>query len=184
MLRAQTIKTSALIADPRISRRLSAAPSSSSEPSQLSSFEPQLTLRVPSRKRRLNKPTPNEQPPNSHTMYVSRLRGVAAVATSSLPRRAALSTTTRQFKGEVAAPSPPPAATTSTTASTQTTVPTTKGPAPTAVAQAPNRADIWSRSQRPRAEAMTGPRFEQTDFELQVRFSDALPAGYFAPNCM
>ncbi|KAK4252114.1 hypothetical protein C7999DRAFT_27356 [Corynascus novoguineensis] len=100
-------------------------------------------------------------------MYVSRLRGVAAVAASSLPRRAALSTTARQFKGEVASPSPPPAATTSTTASTQTTVPTTKGPAPTPVPQAPNRAEIWSRSQRPRAEAMTGPRFEQTDFELQ-----------------
>ena len=35
--------------------------------------------------------------------------------------------------------------------------------------QAPNRKEIWSRSQRPRAKAMTGPRFEQTDFDLQVR---------------
>jgi NADH dehydrogenase (ubiquinone) Fe-S protein 6 len=34
--------------------------------------------------------------------------------------------------------------------------------------QAPNRAEIWSRSQRPRAKAMSGPRFEQTDFDLQV----------------
>ncbi|KAI2639724.1 zinc-finger domain-containing protein [Hypomontagnella submonticulosa] len=33
--------------------------------------------------------------------------------------------------------------------------------------QAPNRKEIWSRSQRPRAAAMTGPRFEQTDFDLQ-----------------
>ncbi|KAI3336407.1 zinc-finger domain-containing protein [Xylariaceae sp. AK1471] len=33
--------------------------------------------------------------------------------------------------------------------------------------QAPNRTEIWSRSQRPRATAMTGPRFEQTDFDLQ-----------------
>ncbi|KAI8635073.1 hypothetical protein F5Y19DRAFT_470122 [Xylariaceae sp. FL1651] len=33
--------------------------------------------------------------------------------------------------------------------------------------QAPNRTEIWSRSQRPRAKAMVGPRFEQTDFELQ-----------------
>lgn len=110
------------------------------------------------------------------TMYVSRLRGPAAVAVSSLPRRAAatraafFSTTARQLKEDVAAPSPPPAGTTSTTANTQTTPQTTEGPAPTAVAQAPNRAGIWSRSQRPRAEAMTGPRFEQTDFELQVRF--------------
>ncbi|KAL2164264.1 hypothetical protein VTH06DRAFT_3480 [Thermothelomyces fergusii] len=100
-------------------------------------------------------------------MYVSRLRGAAAAAAaavSSLPRRAAASnaaffgTTARQLKGEDVAAAP-----------TQTTVPTTEGPAPTAVAQAPNRAGIWSRSQRPRAEAMTGPRFEQTDFELQPR---------------
>ena len=38
-----------------------------------------------------------------------------------------------------------------------------------AVMQAPNRAEVWSRSQRPRSEAMTGPRFEQTDFDAQVR---------------
>ncbi|KAH8673596.1 hypothetical protein BX600DRAFT_433217 [Xylariales sp. PMI_506] len=35
------------------------------------------------------------------------------------------------------------------------------------ILQAPNRKEIWSRSQRPRAQAMTGPRFEQTDFDLQ-----------------
>ncbi|KAJ8119403.1 hypothetical protein ONZ43_g3640 [Nemania bipapillata] len=34
--------------------------------------------------------------------------------------------------------------------------------------QAPNRTEIWSRSQKPRAAAMSGPRFEQTDFDLQV----------------
>ena len=37
------------------------------------------------------------------------------------------------------------------------------------VMQAPNRAVVWSRSQNPRAKAMTGPRFEQTIMELQVR---------------
>lgn len=37
------------------------------------------------------------------------------------------------------------------------------------VAQAPNRADVWSRSQNPRAKAMVGPRFEQTIMEDQVR---------------
>lgn len=37
------------------------------------------------------------------------------------------------------------------------------------VMQAPNRATIWSRSQNPRAKAMTGPRFEQTVMEYQVR---------------
>jgi NADH dehydrogenase (ubiquinone) Fe-S protein 6 len=37
------------------------------------------------------------------------------------------------------------------------------------VMQAPNRASIWSRSQNPRAKAMSGPRFEQTIMDLQVR---------------
>ncbi|RYP36813.1 hypothetical protein DL767_003203 [Monosporascus sp. MG133] len=35
------------------------------------------------------------------------------------------------------------------------------------LSQAPNREEIWSRSQKPRAVAMSGPRFEQTDFSLQ-----------------
>jgi NADH dehydrogenase (ubiquinone) Fe-S protein 6 len=39
------------------------------------------------------------------------------------------------------------------------------------VIQAPNRAGIWSRNQNPRAKAMTGPRFEQTIIEYQVRGS-------------
>lgn len=34
--------------------------------------------------------------------------------------------------------------------------------------QAPNRTDVWSRSQQPRSKAMVGPRFEQTIMELQV----------------
>lgn len=34
--------------------------------------------------------------------------------------------------------------------------------------QAPNRAGIWSRSQRPREQAMVGPRFEQTIMNDQV----------------
>ncbi|KAK3110140.1 hypothetical protein LTR53_015881 [Teratosphaeriaceae sp. CCFEE 6253] len=37
------------------------------------------------------------------------------------------------------------------------------------VMQAPNRKGIWSRSQKPRAEAMVGPRFEQTIMEDQPR---------------
>jgi NADH dehydrogenase (ubiquinone) Fe-S protein 6 len=36
------------------------------------------------------------------------------------------------------------------------------------VMQSPNRAAVWSRSQNPRAKAMSGPRFEQTIMELQV----------------
>lgn len=35
--------------------------------------------------------------------------------------------------------------------------------------QAPNRARTWAASQQPREKAMTGPRFEQTIMELQVR---------------
>lgn len=38
------------------------------------------------------------------------------------------------------------------------------------VMQAPNRKETWSRSQQPRERAMSGPRFEQTIMEYQVRF--------------
>ena len=34
--------------------------------------------------------------------------------------------------------------------------------------QAPNRNEVWSRSQQPRDRAMSGPRFEQTIMGLQV----------------
>lgn len=34
--------------------------------------------------------------------------------------------------------------------------------------QAPNRTEVWSKSQRPRNEAMVGPRFEQVIMETQV----------------
>ena len=37
------------------------------------------------------------------------------------------------------------------------------------VMQAPNREGPWSRSQQPRERAMSGPRFEQTIMEYQVR---------------
>ncbi|KAI5864462.1 zinc-finger domain-containing protein [Durotheca rogersii] len=40
--------------------------------------------------------------------------------------------------------------------------------------QAPNRKEIWSRSQKPRAAAMSGPRFEQTDFDLQPQSRAAI----------
>lgn len=56
-----------------------------------------------------------------------------------------------------------------TTTSTETPVAKTQTKVPAELPQAPNRKEIWSRSQRPRQVAMTGPRFEQTDFDLQVR---------------
>ena len=45
--------------------------------------------------------------------------------------------------------------------------PTAKEVAP-AVAQSPNRATTWSRDQRPKHEAMRGPRFEQMNLAAQV----------------
>ena len=35
--------------------------------------------------------------------------------------------------------------------------------------QSPNREAVWSEHQQPRQDAWKGPRFEQTDFELQPR---------------
>jgi len=35
--------------------------------------------------------------------------------------------------------------------------------------QAPNRLTTWSENQNPRSEAMTGPRFEQTNYKHQPR---------------
>lgn len=40
--------------------------------------------------------------------------------------------------------------------------------------QAPNRYNTWARSQRPRREAMVGPRFEQTIIETQPRPAAAI----------
>ncbi|KAG7290779.1 hypothetical protein NEMBOFW57_000782 [Staphylotrichum longicolle] len=94
-------------------------------------------------------------------MYASRLR--VAAAARHLTKRT-FSATPRQLEAG--------SSTTSTTSpSTTSAAPVPSGgPVPAAVAeQAPNRAEVWSRSQRPRAVAMTGPRFEQTDFELQPR---------------
>ncbi|KLU87598.1 hypothetical protein MAPG_06595 [Magnaporthiopsis poae ATCC 64411] len=56
-----------------------------------------------------------------------------------------------------------------TTSKAETVTPQTTDPSaqPTEVLQAPNRVDVWARSQKPRSKAMTGPRFEQTDFSLQ-----------------
>lgn len=52
--------------------------------------------------------------------------------------------------------------------SSSTPVPTPEAPATAAVApQAPNFATTWSTSQRPRPQAQSGPRFEQTIMELQ-----------------
>ena len=41
--------------------------------------------------------------------------------------------------------------------------------------QAPNRKDVWSRSQARKDEAMSGPRFEQTMMHMQVSRIEKLP---------
>ncbi|KAI0724575.1 hypothetical protein C8T65DRAFT_626942 [Cerioporus squamosus] len=52
--------------------------------------------------------------------------------------------------------------------STSTPVPAHEAPSPAAaVPQSPNYANTWSTSQRPRPQAHSGPRFEQTIMELQ-----------------
>ncbi|KAL2257766.1 hypothetical protein VTK26DRAFT_9205 [Humicola hyalothermophila] len=101
-------------------------------------------------------------------MYASRLRAAAA---KSLPRHLSkrpFTATARQLEQQPSA-SATPTSTTATTEKTQTAPQVTEGVVPTPVTQAPNRADVWSRSQRPRSAAMTGPRFEQTDFDKQPR---------------
>jgi len=45
------------------------------------------------------------------------------------------------------------------------------------VMQSPNRASVWSRSQNPRAKAMSGPRFEQAIMEDQVSSPLRLESG-------
>lgn len=80
-------------------------------------------------------------------------RGLARLAPRSF------TSTARQLDTKSVAPTP----------STESPVPKTQSQLPAELPQAPNRKDIWSRSQQPRSEAMTGPRFEQTDFDLQVR---------------
>ncbi|KAL0473070.1 NADH:ubiquinone oxidoreductase [Neurospora intermedia] len=89
-------------------------------------------------------------------MYPSRLR-----VAQQLSRQCARSFTTsgHQLYSSSTVPAPEK--------SEQNTVQVTPtGPA-AVVKQAPNRAEVWSRSQKPRSEAMTGPRFEQTNFDLQ-----------------
>ena len=43
-------------------------------------------------------------------------------------------------------------------------------PVAVGIQQSENRATTWSKSQRPKAEAMVGPRFEQADINTQVKF--------------
>lgn len=90
-------------------------------------------------------------------MATSQMRAIGAFARSVRMSQRAFTTSARQFQ---AAPT--------------LKTPTEKAPVEVEeattveVTQAPNRQGIWTRSQRPRTKAMSGPRFEQTDFSVQV----------------
>ncbi|KAK4204489.1 zinc-finger domain-containing protein [Triangularia verruculosa] len=90
-------------------------------------------------------------------MFALRMRAVAQGLPRQLSKRS-FTATARQLES-----------TTVPTKGDEKVPQVTGGPAPTIVQQAPNRTEVWSRTQRPRADAMTGPRFEQTDLENQPR---------------
>ncbi|KAM0346815.1 hypothetical protein ACHAPU_005155 [Fusarium lateritium] len=88
-------------------------------------------------------------------MATSQLRAMSAFARSARLSQRAFTTSARQFESAV-----------STKTNENSPAPVTENKS-VEIGQAPNRVGVWSRSQKPRAQAMTGPRFEQTDFDLQ-----------------
>lgn len=91
------------------------------------------------------------------TMATSQLRVIGVFARSARLSQRAFTTSARQFEAAVS------------TKTNETSPASVNENKPAEISQAPNRVGIWSRSQKPRAQAMTGPRFEQTDFDLQVQ---------------
>lgn len=89
-------------------------------------------------------------------MATYQLRTIGVFTRSARLSQRAFTTSARQFEAAVS---------TKTNEASPVAVDENK---PAVINQAPNRAGVWSRSQRPRAQAMTGPRFEQTNFDLQV----------------
>ncbi|KAI9166903.1 Lactobacillus shifted protein-like protein [Paramyrothecium foliicola] len=89
-------------------------------------------------------------------MASTQLRMSGAFARGLRMSGRTFTTTTRRFEAAVPAAS-----------KTEPTPVTMDESAPKEVNQAPNRLGVWSRSQKPRSQAMTGPRFEQTDFSPQ-----------------
>ncbi|WZH44858.1 zf-CHCC domain-containing protein [Fusarium acuminatum] len=89
------------------------------------------------------------------TMATSQLRAIGVFARSARLSQRAFTTSARQFEAAVS------------TKTNETSPASVNENKPAEISQAPNRVGVWSRSQKPRAQAMTGPRFEQTDFDLQ-----------------
>ncbi|KAM5514628.1 nadh-ubiquinone oxidoreductase [Fusarium oxysporum f. sp. phaseoli] len=89
-------------------------------------------------------------------MATSQLRAIGVFARSARLSQRAFTTSARQFEAAVS------------TKTNETAPAPVNENKPVEINQAPNRVGVWSRSQRPRSQAMTGPRFEQTDFDLQM----------------
>jgi hypothetical protein len=62
----------------------------------------------------------------------------------------------------------------SSSTSSSKAVPAEAKPIPSVVPQSPNRAATWSTNQRPRPAGQSGPRFEQTNMELQPNALSAM----------
>lgn len=91
--------------------------------------------------------------PTRKTMAASQMRAIRSISRSLRVSRRAFTVSARRYESSVS------------TSKTETSITETEKELP----QSPNRVGVWSRSQKPRVTAMTGPRFEQTDFDLQVR---------------
>lgn len=90
-------------------------------------------------------------------MAANHLRAIGSLSSTLRLSHRALTTSARRL--EAAVPAAP---------KTETSPAAIDEAQPKEVTQAPNRLGVWSRSQKPRVKAMMGPRFEQTDFDLQV----------------
>jgi NADH dehydrogenase (ubiquinone) Fe-S protein 6 len=91
-------------------------------------------------------------------MVPTQLRATGVFARSLRVSGRTFTTSARRFEAAV-----PAASKTETAPAVQS-----ESATPVEITQAPNRVGVWSRSQKPRSQAMTGPRFEQTDFSLQA----------------
>ncbi|OAQ84488.1 NADH:ubiquinone oxidoreductase subunit [Purpureocillium lilacinum] len=100
-------------------------------------------------------------------MAASQLRTIGAFARTLRVAPRAFSTSSRYLEAAASVPA---------TAKTETAVEEARE-----IGQAPNRVDVWSRSQKPRTTAMTGPRFEQTDFNVQPQPLSAMEMVHKVP---
>lgn len=140
----------------RINRR----PGTSDVPA---SFNCPHNLNPGRRPSRAEPPVEFDPPQYAIAMATSQLRAIGVLARTARLSQRAFSTSARQLEA-AAAVTPPKPSTESPTAAT-TAVEDVQA---IVGKQAPNRVGVWSKSQKPRAVAMTGPRFEQTDFSVQV----------------